>query len=64
MPNFLLKGTAKTHIGKIPMGTTIQVISRSGNCPSQQEILTAVRAQLGIDEPIVRPHLFKWERVK
>lgn len=64
MPNFMLKGTAKINIGKIPMGTTIQVISQSNTCPSQQEVLTAVRAQLGINESNVRPHLFKWERVK
>lgn len=64
MPDFMLKGTAKINIGKIPMGTTIQVISQSNTCPNQQEVLTAVRAQLGINESNVRPHLFKWERVK
>ena len=64
MPSFLLKGTAQTQIGKIPRGATIQVISQSGSCPSQQEVLTAIRAQFGINEPNARPHFFKWEQVK
>ena len=49
---YLFKLTAKQTIGgKVPKGTTIQVVEKSSSAPQTKSICEAIKNQLGIQLP-------------
>ena len=67
MMAYLFRCTAKQSVcgGKVPKGTTVQVVKQYCTTPNTEEIRAAIKQQLGIEtKEMFSPSHFNIEKIK